>query len=187
MVTQSPFVRILGRTGLPYVAGTMNFVVLTAALSSMNTNIYLCSRMLFSLSRGRYAPAILGRLSKSGAPAVASLLSGAAILLVAGISLLTPRAYNYLFGVALFSGIFVWILILVSHLSFRRHYRGQALPVRTRFFPILQLTALGLLIGVLITMGVAPGDFRMSWTVGAPWLALISVAYLVRKARQPDR
>ena len=42
----------------------MNFVVVTAALSSINTNIYLCSRMIFSLSRGGYAPRLLGKLSK---------------------------------------------------------------------------------------------------------------------------
>ena len=56
VVTQSPFVRIFAHSGIRYAAGIMNFVVLSAALSSMNTNVYLCSRMLFSLSRGGYAP-----------------------------------------------------------------------------------------------------------------------------------
>ena len=62
VVTQSPFVRIFAHTGIRHAAGIMNFVVLSAALSSMNTNVYLCSRMLFSLSRGGYAPRFLGRL-----------------------------------------------------------------------------------------------------------------------------
>ena len=51
-----------------HAAGIMNFVVISAALSSMNTNVYLCSRMLFSLSRGRYAPQVLGRLSNERQP-----------------------------------------------------------------------------------------------------------------------
>ena len=58
VVAQSPFVKVFDYTGIAYAAGIMNFVVITAALSSMNTNIYLCSRMLFSLSRGGYAPGV---------------------------------------------------------------------------------------------------------------------------------
>ena len=80
----------------------MNFVVITAALSSMNTDVYLCSRMLFSLSRGGYAPGFLGRLSASGTPVAAIALSGCGILATAAISVLTPKAFTYLFGVALF-------------------------------------------------------------------------------------
>ena len=57
IVTQSPFVRLFEYGGIRHVAGVMNFVVVTAALSSMNTNLYLASRMLFSLSRGGFAPA----------------------------------------------------------------------------------------------------------------------------------
>src|SRR3546814_17574312 len=100
----------------------MNFVVISAALSSMNTNIYLCSRMLFSLSRGSYAPKYLGKLSGNGTPVGAILTSGACILLAASASMITPLAYNYLFGIAIFGAIIVWMTILVSHLSFRRRH-----------------------------------------------------------------
>ena len=62
VVAESPFVSVLGYAGLSHAAGIMNFVVLSAALSSMNVNVYLSSRMLFSLSRGGYAPTFLGRL-----------------------------------------------------------------------------------------------------------------------------
>ena len=71
----------------------MNFVVISAALSSMNTNVYLCSRMLFSLSRGGYAPQLLGTLSRNGAPLAAILVSGVCILVAAGVSIFTPNAY----------------------------------------------------------------------------------------------
>jgi AAT family amino acid transporter len=52
VLAQSPFVSVFRDSGIAHAAGVMNFVVLSAALSSMNTNIYLCARMLFSLSRG---------------------------------------------------------------------------------------------------------------------------------------
>ena len=69
VVAQSPFVSVFQHSGIAHAAGIMNFVVISAALSSMNTNIYLCSRMLFSLSRGNYAPQALGTLSRKGSTA----------------------------------------------------------------------------------------------------------------------
>src|SRR5271155_5628524 len=149
IVTQSPFVRVFANSGVRHAAGIMNFVVLTAALSSMNTNVYLCSRMLFSLSRGGYAPRFLGRLSKNGTPIMAILVSGACILAAAGLSKLTPLAYNYLFGVALFDAIIVWVIILLSHFSFRRRLGAAELPVRMPGFPLVQIAGLTLLCAVL--------------------------------------
>jgi L-asparagine transporter-like permease len=47
----SPFVTAFAAAHIPFAAAVMNFVVLTAALSSVNTNLYLSTRMLFSLGR----------------------------------------------------------------------------------------------------------------------------------------
>jgi len=183
VVAESPFVRVFAHTGVPYAAGIMNFVVLSAALSSMNANIYLAARMMFSLSRGGYAPPVLGRLSKAGAPTAAIVFTGAFILLAAAVSRFTPLAYNYLFGVSLFGAIFVWIVILLSHLSFRRRHRLQELPVRMPFFPGLQILGLGLLAAILATMGLDTDFWNISWIVGAPWLVLLSGAYFIRRRR----
>jgi len=147
----------------------------------MNTNVYLCSRMLFSLSRGGYAPGFLGRLSKSGSPVAATLLSGACILMAAGLAKFTPKAYSYLQGVALFGAITVWVLILVSHIAFRRAHRGVALPVRMPLFPVMQIAGLALLTALVVTMGL-DSDWNLSWKVGLPWLILLSLAYFFWKA-----
>jgi amino acid transporter, AAT family len=184
VVAQSPFVSVFQHSGIAHAAGIMNFVVISAALSSMNTNIYLCSRMLFSLSRGNYAPSSLGILSAKGVPLAAILISGAGILLAAGVSIFTPNAYSYLLGVALFAAILVWMFILASHLSFRRHHDASKLPVRMPFFPWMQYAGLLVLAGILVTMGLDE-NFRMSWLYGVPWLVLISIAYFVWKARHP--
>jgi L-asparagine transporter-like permease len=187
VVAQSPFVSVFQHSGIAHAAGIMNFVVISAALSSMNTNVYLCSRMLFSLSRGSYAPQFLGKLSKNGSPVAAILTSGACILVAAGISKLTPYAYNYLLGVALFAAILVWMMILVSHLSFRRHHDPQSLPVRMPLFPWMQYAGLLLLAAILITMGLDMKFFYVSWLVGVPWVVFISGAYFVWKAKHGTR
>ena len=92
----------------------------------MNTNVYLCSRMLFSLSRGQLrAAAARAADAATAVPLAAILTSGACILLAAAVSIFTPNAYGYLLGVALFAAILVWMIILLSHLSFRRHHAPE--------------------------------------------------------------
>jgi AAT family amino acid transporter len=139
--------------------------------------------MLFSLSRGGYAPRFLGRLSANGTPIMAILVSGGCILVAAGLSKLTPLAYNYLFGVALFDAIIVWIIILLSHFSFRRRLGAAALPVRMPGFPLVQAAGLLLLAAVLVTMGLDKETWRISWVVGVPWIAVLSIAYMIVRAR----
>jgi len=180
---QSPFVKVFAQSGVREAAGIMNFVVITAALSSMNTNVYLCSRMLFSLSRGGYAPAFLGRLSGAGTPVAAILVSGAGILAAAAVSWLTPKAYSYLFGIALFGAIVVWIIILLSHIGFRRHHGARDLAVRMPGFPVMQIAGIALLAAVLVTMGLDQ-DWRLSWLVGVPWLAALTAAYWLTRRRR---
>jgi L-asparagine transporter-like permease len=70
-VTASPFVKVFQLIGVPAAAHIVNFVVITAAASSMNCNLYLVSRMMFSLARGGYAPTSFGRVSSRGTPVVA--------------------------------------------------------------------------------------------------------------------
>jgi L-asparagine transporter-like permease len=185
VVEQSPFVKVFAQSGVAYAAGIMNFVVMSAALSSMNTNVYLCSRMLFSLSRGNYAPQFLGRLGRAHTPIGAIIVSGAGILIAAAISMFTP------FAVQLSASAWRCSAPWSSGSSFSSAisasaaaYGKAALPVRMPLFPWLQLIALGLLVGILVTMGWDQEFWRISWIVGVPWLVLISIAYFVWRPRR---
>ena len=187
---ESPFVRVFESAGIPAAAGIMNFVVLTAALSSVNCNLYLTARMLFSLARGGYAPPVLGRLSKRGAPVVALLVSS--VGMVAALFLerrYSATAYVYMLGSAFFGGIFVWLMIFVTHLVFRRRTAKWPQPP-VRFAPrgpwssSLGLAGLG---AVLVSTWWIP-QLRITLTAGLPWLLFISLCYLVwSKAQRRDR
>lgn len=182
-VSGSPFVKVFESSGIHYAAGIMNFVILTAALSSMNTNLYLTSRMLFSLSRGNYAPKSLGRLSTNGTPVRAIFISSVGVVIASILSLYYPDTFNKLFGIAIFGGILVWILILISHLRFRKtvhlHFT-KPLPVKAPLFPVLQWVGILLLSGILLTMAFSP-DWNSAWKVGIPWVILVSIGYLIQK------
>ena len=90
-VTASPFVKVFQLIGVPAAAHVVNFVVITAAASSMNCNLYLVSRMMFSLARGGYAPASFGRVSARGTPLVALFVSTAGLALALVVALLVSR------------------------------------------------------------------------------------------------
>lgn len=184
VVTQSPFVRVFTHAHIARAADMMNFVIITAALSSMNTNLYLCSRMLFSLARGGHAPHQLGKLSSRGAPRRATLISGIGILLAASVARFTPVAYNYLFGIALSGGILVWIIILISHVRFRKRYQGKPPAFQAPFFPYAQYLGLALLSAILITMAFDHKFWNIAWIVGVPWVLLLLLIYWYRRERR---
>lgn len=183
-VTASPFVRVFTVIGIPAAAHVINFVVLTAALSSINCNLYLVSRMLFSLSRGGYAPASLGELNSRGTPTKALLASTVWLALATALAFAYPdKAFVYLFGIALFGGLFVWLMIFLTHLFFRKKYEaaGNArLPVRMPGYPYTTLLGFLSIAAILVTTWWVEG-MRLTLVAGIPWLAILTIAYFLRK------
>jgi amino acid transporter, AAT family len=149
-LTGSPFVFAFRSVGIPYAAGIMNLVVIAAALSSANTNLYLTSRTLFSLSRDGYLPQGLGRLGRNGVPYLALLLSTAGMVAAILLAVFAPsHAFLSLYGIAVAGMFFVWIVVLLAHLSFRKALgpaRIAALPIRLPFSPYAQIVGLAALV-----------------------------------------
>ena len=189
-LSESPFVTVFRSVGIPYAAGLMNFVILTAALSSMNTNLYLTSRTLFSLSRSGLAPRAFGRLSSQGIPRKAILASTFGLAAAALLSLkYADSVYLWMFGISIFGGILVWILILVTLIAFRarRHRAGlPPSPLRMPLYPWLALAGIAALIAILVDAFFI--DLAIAWYAGIPWLVLVSVVYglFLRKKRPGD-
>jgi AAT family amino acid transporter len=184
---ESPFVTVFRAAGIPYAAGIMNFVVLTAALSSMNTNLYLAGRMGFSLARSGFAPGVFGRLTPRGTPRNAILASTLGLAAATILSIeFGNSVYLWLSSIAIFGGIFVWIMILLTLLAFRKKRRERGLPgspLPMPWYPWLPWIGIVALFGVLLDcfwIGQA-----IAWYTGIPWLILISLAYFIffRKKR----
>jgi L-asparagine transporter-like permease len=171
-VGESPFVRALAGLGIPAAAGVMNFVVLSAALSSANANLYLISRTLFSLARGGYAPRTLGELSHRGAPVHALLASGIGLGAAVVIEVLWSKtAYQLLFAIALFGALFVWLMIFVTHIAFRRLARATG-----------SVVGAAAIAAILVSTWWVPG-LRPTLLAGAPWLAILGIGYVVSRRR----
>lgn len=184
-LSESPFVTVFRTVGIPYAAGIMNFVVLTAALSSMNTNLYLTGRMLFSLSRSGFAPKVFGEVSTHGSPRSAVLASTIGLFAAAALSVLYPdSAYMYLFGISIFGGIFVWIMVLYTLLQFRTQRIAAGLPlgkIHLPGFPVLAWVGIGALVLILADCWFI--DLKIAWYSGVPWLIFLTLAYWLNRKR----
>jgi amino acid transporter, AAT family len=180
----SPFVTAFAAARIPFAAGIMNFVVLTAALSSVNTNLYLSTRMLFSLGQGGYVPEWIGKVSRKGVPHRALLISTAGIVAAILLAIFAPRnAFLMLYGTAVAGMLFVWLVILNTHLRFRKAINRErllSLPMRLRAHPLFTL------IGMLLLLAIAVATFfveDLRWSVPAflVFLGMISLLYLQRR------
>jgi L-asparagine transporter-like permease len=168
----------------------MNAVVITAALSSSNTDLYLTTRMLFSLSRGRFAPAWLGILSKNGVPSRALAVSTGGMIAAILLAIYSPgKAFLALYGIAVAGMFFVWIIVLLTHMAFRRALGPERIarfPMRLHWYPYSTILGIAALLGLAASTFFVDG---LQYTVPAfiPFLLLISLAYWVvrRKGELP--
>jgi L-asparagine transporter-like permease len=183
----SPFVTAFAAAHVPFAAAIMNFVVLTAALSSVNTNLYLSTRMLFSLGRGGYAPTWLGKVSGNGVPHLALLASTAGIIAAILLAIFAPKnAFLLLYGIAVAGMLFVWLVILSTHLQFRRTISAEllsSLPMRLPGHPFFTLVNIALLLGISVTTFFVD-DLKWSIPAFAVFLSAISLLYLVRRRQE---
>jgi AAT family amino acid transporter len=189
-ITGSPFVLAFAKAGIPYAAKIMNLVVITAALSSANTNLYLTSRTLFSLSHDGYVAKALRSLGANGVPYIALTMSTAGMAAAILLAIFAPgRAFLLLYGVAVAGMFFVWAIILLAHISFRRSIgkaRVAELPIRLSFSPYAQLAALACLAGIAIGTFYVQG-LEYSVTSFILFLMMITAFYWTLKRRNKNR
>ena len=176
----SPFVMMFDRIGIPGAAGIIQFVVLTAALSSCNSGIFSTGRMLFNLAQQGESPKSFGRVTKNGVPGTAIIVS--AVVLLFGVYLNymeADKVFTYVTSVATFGALWTWGTILVTQICSRKKMsleEKQGLTFKMPFFPITSYLALAFLVFVMIVLGFSP-DTRIALIVGPIWIILLVVLY----------
>lgn len=182
-ISGSPFVRAFASIGIPYAALIMNAVVITAALSSANTNLYLSTRMLFSLARGRFAPALLGRLSANGVPHRALAASSLGMVVAIFLAIYVPKhAFLLMYGSAVAGMYFVWVVILLAHLRFRRAIGAKVneLPLKLRLFPAANILGIGALVAIACSTFFVEG---LQYSIPAFGMLLVVISLLYWKVQ----
>jgi L-asparagine permease len=193
---ESPFVTFFNQLGVPGIDHIMNFVVITAALSSLNSGLYSTGRTLRSLGATGAAPRFTYALNRRRVPAGAIMLMASVSLIGVWLNYVMPKnVFEVALNVAALAQIAVWGSIVISHFVYRRRVRaGQAAPTAFRLpgGQVSDVLVLVFLAGVLVLMAI---DYpNGTWTIvmipvlaGLLGLGWMSVRRRVRERVARDR
>ena len=152
----SPFVAVLDYVGIPAAAQIMNFVVLTAVLSCLNSALYANSRMLYGMAKKGEAPKAFLKLSKRGVPARAILFSTLFSYIAVIFSYISPdKLFIFLVNSSGAVALFVYLVIAISHLRMRKKLELEnpdALQIKMWLFPYLTYATIICIAGIYIAM-----------------------------------
>ena len=179
--SESPFVQLFMLAGVPAAASLINFVVLTSAASSANSGIFSTSRMLYGLAGEQHAPRLFGRLSRAAVPSFGLLFS--CVCLLGGVALiyLIPNvvtAFTLITTVSAVLFMFVWSLILVSYMIYRRRRPAQhaASIYKMPGGSAMCWACLVFFAFVLVLLSLEP-DTRAALIATPVWFVLLGIGY----------
>ena len=175
---ESPFVQIFSTLGVNWAAGLLNLVVITAALSAINADLFGTGRVLTGLAREGLAPRAMARTIRD-IPVMTTVTL--LIVLVVGVVLNAtfPNVFETIAALATFATVFVWLMILLSHLASRRHMspaEAQALTFPVPFWPYGQWFAVAF---ILFTFGIMvwQPQYHLALGVGVAFLVIMTALY----------
>lgn len=185
--SQSPFVQIFSGLGIHFAADLVNFVVLTSAMSAANSAIFSTSRTLFVLAQNKQAPKIFAKLSRANVPVVGMLASAFIFLSIVLLNYYYPsQIFVLITGVATISFIFVWILIMLSHIKYRRQKSvSQPGTFAMPFFPLSSYATITFFLIILVILALSPAT-RISVLATIVFFAVMVFGYSWWKRKQND-
>ncbi|MBF0721088.1 D-serine/D-alanine/glycine transporter [Sanguibacter inulinus] len=184
---ESPFVAMFALAGLPAAAAVVNFVVLTSAASSANSGIFSTSRMMYGLAQEDEAPRSFGRLSKNHVPSRGLIFSCAC--LVPGVALLytgksVVDAFTLVTTVSSVLFMFVWTMIIVSYLRYRRDRPElhESSAFRMPGGVVMCWVVLAFFAAMIVVL-LLEKDTRDALLVTPAWFVVLGVAWAVMRRR----
>ncbi|MDQ0765538.1 amino acid permease [Streptomyces canus] len=181
------YVAALDTIGIPHAGEIMNFIVLTAVLSCLNSGLYTASRMAFSLGQRGDAPRSFVRTNSRGVPQPAILASVAFGFLAVGFNYLWPdTVFQFLLNSSGAVALFVWLVICFSQLRMRGiilRENPEKLVVRMWLFPYLTWATIAMISFVLVYMLTddSKGGGRIQVLLSVLVAALVIAVSLVRE------
>ncbi|MCJ7955285.1 amino acid permease [Pseudomonas sp. N2-5-1-1] len=178
----SPFVQIFSNLGIGSAATILNIVVISAAVSAINSDIFGAGRMMYGLAQQGQAPKGFAQLSKQGVPWMTVVVMGAALLGGVVLNYLIPEnVFLVIASIATFATVWVWLMILFTQVAMRRSMTREqvaALKFPVPFWPYAPAAAIVFMLFVFGVLGYFP-DTQAALLVGAVWIVLLVVAYLL--------
>ncbi|WP_200329658.1 amino acid permease [Leucobacter sp. L43] len=176
----SPFVSIFESIGFQAAAAVFNVILITAALSAMNADIFGAGRMLHGLAEQGQAPRSFTRTTRNGVPIMTVLTMIIGLLVGVVLNFFYPDQVLFLLGaLATFATVLVWLVILVAHIRMkaeiaREHRLPSEFPVP--LWPVASWLTVAFIVGVIVLVGIVP-DSRPALWVGLVWVACVTACY----------
>ena len=141
--------------------------------------------MLYTLAGFRQAPAALRKVSKQKVPALGLVVSFSVMLIGVAINYFIPeQAFTYITSIATVCGLFVWGMIVFTHLAYRRQVNAGLLPesgFRMPATPAANWFVLAFLAMVLVLLAFNK-DTVIALYVAPVWVAVMVVGYLASRS-----
>ncbi|MBX8510831.1 amino acid permease [Pseudomonas cichorii] len=176
----SPFVQIFDNLGIASAATILNIVVISAAVSAINSDIFGAGRMMYGMALEGQAPAGFARLSRQGVPWMTVVVMGVTLLAGVLLNYLIPKnVFLLIASLATFATVWVWLMILLTQVAMRRSMsREEAAQLKfpVPFWPYGPAAAIVFMLFIFGVLGYFP-DNRAALIVGAIWIVLLVIAY----------
>jgi L-asparagine transporter-like permease len=197
--SSSPFVDAIKSLKIPVIAPVLNWIVISASVSSVDGALYTASRMLFTQAREGNFPRQLARTHpRRKVPTAAIAITASCTFIGAVLAYFFPAsAYVFIASLSTFGFLFAWLMIAMSQPLYRIKMGAEwvrNLKWKTPLYPVTPIiavvTVLGALVGQFFTGGsgtkvgpiTIPGG-GLAVVVGAVWTILWSVYYLAYARR----
>ncbi|MGO2061757.1 amino acid permease [Leucobacter sp. UCMA 4100] len=177
---KSPFVSIFESLGISGAAHVLNVVVITAAVSAINADIFGAGRMLHGLAEQGQAPKAFMKLTRNGVPWLTVVTMVSALLVGVVLNALFPDQIFFLIAaLATFATVLVWLMILISHVRMKREIAREGLlpsefPVP--LWPLASYLTIGFIGFVIIMIGLVEST-RPALIVGVVWVLILFASY----------
>lgn len=177
----SPFVQIFDNLGISSAATILNIVVISAAISAINSDIFGAGRMMYGLAQQGHAPKGFAKLSRNGVPWMTVVVMSGALLLGVLLNYLIPEnVFLLIASIATFATVWVWLMILLTQVAMRRSMNAEQvaqLKFPVPFWPYAPMAAIAFMLFIFGVLGYFP-DTQAALIVGVVWIALLVLAYL---------
>lgn len=171
----SPMVAALNLYGMRWAGSAINIVLITAILSTMLAAMFGIGRMIRSLAEEGLAPSLLKE--KTDVPYRGIIFSGLAMLGGLGIGLLFPRVYLFLISCGGFSVLFTYLIIMLTHIRFRKKHGKPDHKCRLCWFPYSSLFVMLALAASMLSMPFIPGQLS-GFITGIIILVFYCICYI---------
>ncbi|MBR0597296.1 amino acid permease [Sinanaerobacter chloroacetimidivorans] len=171
---ESAFAAALAFNGFTALSHIFNLIIIVAAFSCANCNLYAAIRAMYSLSKEGMAPGKISYVTAKGVPVYSA---GFSLILVWIILIIysfdkSGLFYMYLLATSGVVTVFCWGSICISQYRFRKRLYAEGLlksnlKFHTPFYPLPNILGLAILGFTLILTTISP-DLRLSIYIGMP-------------------